>query len=358
MDTLTQGLLGAVTSQCGFRQRIGRDAAPVAAGVAVLADLDILAPPVLRLFGGGAALSNAAAHRGVSHSLLAVPVIALAAALPWWLVRRRRARRAADAPRPRGPSLALLYACCLVAALSHPVLDWCTSYGTQLLAPLTDTRYALDAIGIIDVIYTPLLVLTLVACWLWRRRSARPARATVLIGWAGLLLSCGYIVAGRFMHDRVMGMAPRAADGRAQAVRAYPMIGTIFLWRLTAETDDRWYAARVRPWYTLRGFDASAPKPRSPWVRRARRLAPARRFDWFAMGETRAAVSRTPAGRPVVELHDMRYGVRPGSVQSLWFLRITFDRRGRAADARRVHAMSERSLPEAVGRLWREIWAP
>ena len=42
MDTITQGLLGAVTAQLGFRQRIGRETTWVAAAAGIMPDLDIL----------------------------------------------------------------------------------------------------------------------------------------------------------------------------------------------------------------------------------------------------------------------------------------------------------------------------
>ena len=82
MDPLTQGLLGAVTAQLGFRQRLGGAATWIAAITAMLADLDVVTGPIMRLAGARVdefTLLNT--HRALSHSLLAIPVIALVTAL-------------------------------------------------------------------------------------------------------------------------------------------------------------------------------------------------------------------------------------------------------------------------------------
>ena len=86
-------------------------------------------------------------HRGVSHSVIVLPFAALPVGwLGWWRSDRK-------APIWTWVHLAFW------ALITHPLLDTCTSYGTQLLAPLSDQRYSTDAIGIIDLLYTtPLLV--------------------------------------------------------------------------------------------------------------------------------------------------------------------------------------------------------
>jgi len=50
MDPLTQGLLGAVTAQLGFRRGIGRDASWVAATTAAAADLEGAPKPGISWF--------------------------------------------------------------------------------------------------------------------------------------------------------------------------------------------------------------------------------------------------------------------------------------------------------------------
>ena len=359
MDPLTQGLLGAVTAQLGFRRGIGRDASWVAAAAAVAADLDSFAAPVLQSMGYGDDLAGLVLHRGVSHSLLAVPVIALVFAWPWWGIRRKLA--AGRDPPGTPPPFRLLYACTLVAALSHPLLDLLTSYGIQLLAPITDTRYAIDVVAIIDVFYTGILALTLAACGLTYLVGSRPWRAMLVAAWIGFALSCAYLAAGRLLHDRAVRIARRLAGGET-IVRAdaYPYLGSILLWRSVVETPHRWIVTRV---HHLRDFSADparsavVPKVDNQWTRAARTLPEFSVYNWFAMGRIRATHERR-GGEQVVEFHDMRYSADPGGVGSLWPLRVTFDAAGKVRGVRRIFAFRKRRSAGLIRKAWRELWTP
>ena len=370
MDTITQGLLGAVTAQMGFRQRIGRDATWVAAATAILPDLDVFIAPLMALAGGEpgeGAVHNY--HRGLSHSLLAVPIIAAVAAGMWWWVRRRLNNRGARHRGDNGvipphggrgpPGFGLLYACCLVAVLSHPLLDWCTSYGTQLFAPLTSRRFAIDVVPIIDIFYTSLLILALAAAWLVRRVRPAARRAAVIVGWTGFVLSVGYLAAGRAAHDVTVSRSRALVPPGSRIVRAdaYPTLASILLWRGVVETTDGWLAVRVRPLGHNRPRTKWAAKVDNQWVRRATELPEARRFKWFAMGRVRAKYELLD-GRHVVELHDMRYGIMPEDVDSLWPLRVTFDDASGVIDVSRLRRHRRRDLGKFIKRLWKDMWAP
>jgi len=376
MDTITQGLLGAVTAQLGFRQRIGRGATWAAAAAAVLPDLDIFVVPVLELTGIETdAMARHRYHRGLSHSLLMVPVLAAGVAVAWWALRRRGLARVVAGPDGRldaraaagravggqrsPPGFGWLYACCLVAVLTHPLLDWCTSYGTQMLAPITDRRFAADVVPIIDIFYTPLLVLTLLLCWVVRKVKTDPRRATLIVGWTGFLLSVGYLTAGRVMHDLAVARARELVAPGRRIVRAdaYPSIGTIFLWRGVVETEDAWLAARIRPIGGRPPRHNRARKVDNAWVRRAAGLPAAGAFRWFAMGRTRPTYEKLD-GRHVVEFHDMRYGLAAEDVESLWSLRVIFDADGSVREVARTRRHRRRELGGLIKRVWKDMWAP
>lgn len=365
MDPLTHILMGATTAQLGFRQRLGRGATWAAIVATVVPDLDILAGPVLRAVGADLDGGNPwAIHRGLSHSLLVAPILALPIAAAWWKMQRRRLQneppdaggaREGPPPAPFG----LLYACVLVAGLTHPLLDWSTAYGTQILAPITATRYAASCLPIIDIFFTPMLALTLLACWLARKGSlGRARRATLVIGWAGFLLSIGYLVAGAVLHDRAANLA-RALAGGTRIVRAeaYPALGSIFVWRAVIETDKQWIAARIRPLASAAPRHESAPKQGSAWIERARELPEVRSYLSFATGLVRAAESERD-GLHVVELHDMRYGLRPESIESLWPLQVTFDKQGRPLSAETHPPPAASNRWRLLKETWSDLWEP
>ncbi len=370
MDTITQGILGAATAQLGFRQRIGGDATWAAAVAGVVPDLDVFVAPLLELTGaevGG--LAHLRYHRGLSHSLLFAPVLSLLITLAWWRIRRWALSTPATAEdpkqkRPRFTSFGWLYGCVLVAVVTHPLLDWCTSYGTRLWMPLTNHRYTIDAAPIVDIIYTPLLVLTLLACYLVRKALTvdRARRVTLVIGWAGMLLSVGYLATGRIMHDwavrKALAVTP---EGRVVTADAYPMIGTIFLWRTVVQTDEAWIVARIHH------FDDTPPEhiprqrvekqPRTEWVDRAMNLPEMDTWQWFTNNRMRVETHREN-GRQLVEFHDMRYGARSDSIESLWWLTIAFDDNGRVERIARDSAYRSDDTRRLVARLWSDIWNP
>jgi inner membrane protein len=352
MDSITQGLLGGAIAQLGFRQRIGRDATWVAVAAAVVPDLDILIPPVMGLLGADVGpLDRLVVHRSYSHSLLVAPLLALPMALLWWALRRRRGR---------SRSLWLLYTLVLLAVLSQPLLDVCTSYGTQILTPITGHRFALDAVPIVDIIYTPLLILTLGGCYLLRRvrGQERSRRATLIVGWAGMLLSTGYLAAGRLAHDAAVERGRAALAGaHIERIEAYPMIPTILLWRVVARLPDEWVALRVH----LRSRSSRAPRTRrapaasgqADLIARARARPEARTFEWFAGGMVRYV-----ARDRVVELHDMRYAAAPEGVEALWVLKVAIDDGGRVKGVAFERRHPRRDLGRFVSRVWRETWNP
>ena len=361
MDTITQGLLGAATSQLGFRQRIGRDAGWVAAAAAIVPDLDIFVTPLLSFTGAEVdGMTRMTVHRGLSHSLLMVPLLSLPIAILWWWFRRHCNDRA---PADRPPPFGLLYACVFVAILSHPLLDWCTSYGTQLFAPLARTRFAADAVGIIDVIYTPMLIATLLGSYIARKLARlRPQRASLIAGIVGFALSTTYLAAGWGMGRLAIRKAVAATppNGEVVSTRALPAIGTIFLWRVVVETEDAWHVSRI---HHLAGAAApprstSAQKQSGPWIRRARQLEDARTFKWFAMGLVRAAHSRHD-GEEVVELHDMRYGLPLESIEGMWGMSVHFDASGTVRHIESIrHRRNRRRMGGAVRIIWTDIWQP
>jgi len=368
MDTITQGLLGAVTAQLGFRQRIGPVATWVAAGAAIVPDLDILIEQVLALTGTEPGdLNHLSTHRGLSHSLLIVPLISFVIALLWKWVRRGQTGPPAgteDGPPSKAadkPSFCLLYACVFVAVLSHPLLDWCTSYGTQMLSPITSRRFALDAVPIIDIIFTPILILTLIGCYSVRKIKTQPRKLTLAIGWIGFGLSVSYLAAGYALNRIIVSdMQKHDPTPSTAEYHAYPQLFTIFVWRVTRQTPDEWNAARVN---MLFGDDLKHPDwtqakiVDNVWTSRALALPEARLFRWFAMEQIRAT-DTYHHGMRMVDLHDMRYGIRPESLISLWSLRIALSDAGQVLAIERVRNYRQGSLTKVIGQAWQDIWNP
>ena len=171
MDTLTHALSGALLARATARGDAPPRSLPrrVAAGFLACAapDLDFVAG----FFGPVAYLEN---HRGVTHSLLALPLWAFV--LAWALAKLLR--------EPRG--WRALYGVCALGLGLHIAGDVITSYGTMVLAPISDWRAGLGTTFIIDLWFTGIIVAGLAAS-LALRRSRAPALAAcvALVGYVG-----------------------------------------------------------------------------------------------------------------------------------------------------------------------------
>ena len=368
MDPVSQSLLGAVSAQVGFRQKIGRDATWVAALAAASPDFDMLFfRPLQAMVSHSPYWMRVFAHRGISHSLLAIPIYILPLAVLWWGFRRIRPRPD-DAPAPA--PFWMLYLCVLVAGLTHPLLDWCTSYGTQLWAPLTTQRYALDCVAIVDPFFTLLMAFVLMLCWWVRRKNpGGEPRRSIRVGCAGALLTVSYLAAGAAAGNLAVQRAIEGMDPNTPVIqaRAYPVIGSILLWRVVVETPEGIHTVRV---HHLNGDDpASLPRNIRPrhdgvLVDRVRELPAVQDFLWFSDGRVREEVltEEIPGLGEIttVRFHDLRYGLSPEDPTSLWTFEVLLDDKGRVLTIRQTRPgypdKAGPSRSEMLRQIWSQLW--
>ncbi|RMG86844.1 MAG: metal-dependent hydrolase [Bacteroidetes bacterium] len=123
---------------------------------------------------------------------------------------------------------------------THPLLDSCTSYGTQLFQPFWDYRVALNNISVVDPLYTvPFLICVLVAGFfsrnnVWRQR----------INWLGIGLSSAYMLFTGYNKIRVDRVFERSFAEKGIEYRRYRTAPTILnniLWQGVAEGDSLYY---------------------------------------------------------------------------------------------------------------------
>src|SRR5262249_7938971 len=108
-------------------------------------------------------------HRSITHSLVCLPIWALAlAALTRWLVRWRKWE---------APAFAALTGIYALGILSHILLDLVTSFGTMVWSPLKWSRPAWDLIFIIDLTLTAIFLLPQWIAWTYSNPERRRRRA-------------------------------------------------------------------------------------------------------------------------------------------------------------------------------------
>jgi inner membrane protein len=338
MDSLTQGLLGATVAECGFRHRLGRGATLMGALGGLLPDADF----VLGAFDPWWSWEY---HRHATHSVLFAPLAALP--LAWLFWRHRR-----DTP------FALWYLCAWLAIGTHPLLDLCTSYGTQLFLPFTSERLALDWIAIVDPVYSLILLVGLLGCFLLRRRG-RSGR-TWPVGATALALSTTYIFFGALNRQTAMNRIHDYAQSRGQKVlgaRALPQIGGVNVWRLLYRTDNAIYVGRTNTRFNGQPTFTRLPIEDGPLIREADQEPHIRFFHRFAMGWARPMVIQTESGSSVI-YDDLRYGWLPDDPRSLWAAVVDFDRQGQIVAVRKAGHGRRGSIGEMLQTIRRENERP
>jgi inner membrane protein len=314
MDSLTHGLLGLAI---GALRRPDGDRVAVLVGCVLAAeipDLDYLWPAA------NPVLHSLNAHRGFSHSLLAAPLVALAATALTKLLFRR-------AP------LVSLFVWSLPAVLfAHLLADAWTGWGTRLALPFSQARVTLDWMMVID----PLFTLPLLVGALWGIRQRALIRRAVLTGAA---VSCLYLAARVAIRANLQAQV-RAVYPAAETVQVFPSWLGPAHFRYVAVERDQYAVGDIGVFSTtreqarhrrVRADQVSALAGANATVREA--LAWAR----FPIVEE---APRAPAG---VELRiaDLRYHLNGAPTLSF---RIALDDRARVVSAHLDRGGSARSL--------------
>ncbi|HKO50090.1 MAG TPA: metal-dependent hydrolase [Polyangiaceae bacterium] len=226
MDTLTHGLLGAALAALPLPRRLEASATtPFRASLLVsvlaaeLPDLDYLLPAE------DTVLHTLSAHRGYSHCLLAIPLVALAATL----LTRAFFRRAAFA--------ALFARALLCVPLAHLLPDLWTGWGTRLFLPFSERRLALDWTMVIDPLFTAPLALAALAA-AFKLARLRPAMA---IGAGAATLYVVLRVASSAQLTREVSRAYPSA----LSVQVFPALLGVTRWRYVVRLGSEYAAGSV-----------------------------------------------------------------------------------------------------------------
>jgi inner membrane protein len=302
MDPLTHLLVGAVVGQAVAGRKLGfGQAACWGAIAAEIPDIDVFVSAVA----ADDSLDMLVRHRGTTHSLWFPPVVGL---LSGFMVSRFM-------PQSRASpwTWVLLFT---AALLSHPLLDVCTHYGTQLLAPFSDRRFSLPALPIVEPVYTAIFVVGLaIAAWLVRRE--RPQRA-VLVCVLTLVASTGYLFYGLKLNADAVAWARKDLAGHSAdiaAVYAFPTLLQLPYRRVVARTASEDWVGFVSMAHPCPIAWSHRVRDDTAMVEELRASYGGRIFEWFAEGLTAAY-----ADDRHVFLADLRYGFTPDVLSSTWRL--------------------------------------
>lgn len=315
MDPVTHCLTGAVLGRAGFNRK--------AAHATLAMTLAAEAPDLDVLWGFRGPVSGFEHHRGITHTFLAAPVIALVTVAVVWVIHRFR-RKPARAPVRWG----LLWLFALVAVLSHLLLDFTNNYGLRPFYPFYPRWYSWDIVFIVEPLILIALILALVVPWILGLADREiGARRTVFRGrgWAiAALIFIGLLYAvrnGEHAHAMNLVRNTGVINGRILRVAAEPYHINPFHWYAVAETPDTYQTAMVYTCADRVDTDAGETiykPPVTPAVAAAKQSWLGRVYlDWSTFPVTEDKGPIAPPGYNVdplqrdwhtVQFHDMRFG--------------------------------------------------
>jgi len=171
VDTLTHALSGALLARA--TAGIEKPALPLGRRVGIgfaagaFPDIDVVASWI-------SPLAYLYHHRGITHSLVMLPLWTILLSLMLALIWRK------------GPGWKTYVPVVAMSLAVHIAGDWITTFGTMIFAPLSDYRHGLGTTFIIDLWFTGIIVTGLLLSLVWRR-SRVPAVA-------GMCVLAGYVV--------------------------------------------------------------------------------------------------------------------------------------------------------------------
>src|SRR5882724_817400 len=289
MDNIAHSLVGLTSAKAGL-DRLSPYATIVCVISANAADADFVS-----LFGDRWTLLQY--HRGITHSVVGTIAIGLLIPALAYAIERIVSSIRKRAPRIRFRGLLLAS---MVAAATHPVMDWTNNYGVRPLLPWSGRWFYGDLVFIVD----PYIWLTLGALAFLMTSNSRGK----LIGWSfvGLIATLVVVAASRqsgpeagavrialvvwiigllsVIGLRVFGLQRKVRQRTALTALALLMIYWVGLG----------FAHRAAAAETLSIANSIAAPHNERVIRAATMPSEANPFRWQAVAETDAAIYKFP----------------------------------------------------------------
>jgi inner membrane protein len=299
MDNLTHSAVGLFLARAG----LGRWS-PQATGIVLLAanspDVDVVSA-------AGGPLNYLHFHRYWTHSIAAMPLMALASVAVVRLAGRKPVYWVGA------------FFAALLGVASHLVLDWTNVYGIRLLLPFSGEWLRGDITGVIDLVIWSICLLGIAGPFLGRLVGSEITSGTVRPrhhgrGWAWFALLCILLYDGGrvVLHSRAMAVLGSRLyqDSPPLRVAALPTPSPM-KWRGLIETSSAWFVEEVNL-----AVDSSAAratvyhKPDAEPALDAARASPAvREFLRFSQCPLwRVTPYPEKENARLVEVFDMRFG--------------------------------------------------
>ena len=231
MDSLTQIILGAACGEAILGKKIGNKALLFGAIGGTIPDLDVFVGNLVY----GNKIDAMLFHRGFMHSIV---FTVLAAFIFGWLVHKlyNSGKRLHSTTQKDWINLFFW------SLFTHPILDCFTPYGTQLFAPFSSYRVALNNIAVADPAYTlPFLICMIVLMFYRRTSSQRRLWLKMGIGISSIYMI--FTLGNKLYIDSVFRKSLKHSEISVMRFSTQPAIFNNILWYGIAETEASYFVS-------------------------------------------------------------------------------------------------------------------
>ena len=237
MDNLTHTLTAVAISQTGLNRKT-RFATLTLILAANAPDMDVLA-------GLKGSVTYLKYHRGISHSLLGITLLAIILwGFIYWVGKKVQ-------PKPGLPlSGRWLLLAALLGTGSHLLLDFTNAYGVRPFLPFSGRWYAWDIMPIFDPLLLALLILGLAVPWLLRLVSEEVGAGKAHLVPGAVFCLCAMVALWGirdFAHRRALSIldSHTYSGEDPQRFSALPVAMNPFTWTGVVETETSFHVVSV-----------------------------------------------------------------------------------------------------------------
>jgi inner membrane protein len=300
LDNLTHTAIGLFLSRAGLKSWTPR-ATPILLLAANIPDIDVVSA-------GGGSLAYLHYHRHLTHSLVAMPVMALMAVGAIRLLSRKPVRWLGA------------FAAAMIGVATHVLLDWTNTYGIRLLLPFSARWLRLDLVNVFDLWIWAVLLLAVAGPFLGRlvgseitSGSGKTPHHGRGFAWFALIFVLLYDCGRAALHQRALAILDSRVyqDAAPARVFAGPDAANPWMWRGVVETANFFAVTDV----DLHGefdptrasiFHKPVADPALDVARRDPNIAGFVEFSQLPIW--RIAPAPEPENAKTVEIIDLRFG--------------------------------------------------
>lgn len=311
MDPFTQGITGALCAQTFSNRQQQKQAALTGFAGGIAADLDIL------IQSSNDPLLTLEYHRHFTHALIFIPVGGLLVALCCQIAYRLPTLwKKSDTHKQKTLNFGSLYLLATLGYATAGLLDACTSYGTHLLWPFSDSKIAWNIISVIDPAFTLFGLTALCIAVIYKKPYA---------ALTGLIICSIYLSIGYVQHNRIQAALYKLAESRGETIlrsEVKPTIGNLLVWRGIYQTENYFQIDAYRAGTSVQVY-AGGRKPKLNSIHVHSQIpsnsviaTDIKRFTEFSAGYV-VKMRDSP-----LTIGDIRYSMLPDSTEPLWGITV------------------------------------